>query len=86
MDRHELNYRKKGNFDFIVPFDLENDITPANAEVQFGKMFAPPFRAFVDDLFGIGNDKPYEWASGWIQLLIINKIFFHAKRTFSFNC
>lgn len=44
-----------------MPFDLENDITPASAEVQFGKMFATSFWAVVDGVFGAGNDKSYEW-------------------------
>jgi len=54
-----------GKLDAIVPVDWENDnAIPATAEVQLGKMFSPSFGAYVDGLFGIGDDKPYEWGVG----------------------
>ena len=53
-----------GKLDFIVPFNWENNTTPSTAEIQLGKMFSPSFGTYVDGLFGIGNDKPYEWGIG----------------------
>ena len=53
-----------GKLDFIVPFNWENNITPATAEIQLGKMFSSSFGTYVDGLIGIGNDKPYEWGIG----------------------
>ena len=50
-----------GKLDAKIPFDWENDAIPASAEVQLGKMFTPTFGAYVDGLFGIGSDRPYDW-------------------------
>jgi hypothetical protein len=53
-----------GKLDAKLPFDWENDIVPATAEVQVGKMFVPSFGIYADGLIGIGGDKPYEWGVG----------------------
>ena len=53
-----------GKLDAIIPFDWEHDTIPATAEVQFGKMFTPSFGLYVDGLFGIGGDRPYDWGVG----------------------
>lgn len=54
-----------GKLDAIVPIEWENDnAVPATVEVQLGKMFTPSFGTYVDGLFGIGGDKPYEWGVG----------------------
>ena len=53
-----------GKLDAKIPFDWENDAIPATAEVQLGKMFTPSFGAYVDGLFGIGSDRPYDWGVG----------------------
>lgn len=53
-----------GKLDFIVPFDLENNVTPSTAEIQLGKMFKPSLGVYADAMFGIGGDKPYEWGFG----------------------
>jgi hypothetical protein len=51
--------------DAKVPVDWENDNEiPANAELQFGKMFNPAFGAYVDGFAGVGDDKPYVWGVG----------------------
>jgi hypothetical protein len=50
--------------DVKFPFDWENDTVPASAEVQLGKMFSPKFGTYLDGLFGIGSDKPYDWGVG----------------------
>jgi hypothetical protein len=51
--------------DAKVPVDWENDnAVPASAEPQLGKMFTPSFGAYVDGLFGIGDDRPYDWGVG----------------------
>jgi hypothetical protein len=50
--------------DFIVPVDWENDVTPATAEVQLGRMFKPSLGTYIDLMAGIGEDKPYEWGFG----------------------
>ena len=44
--------------------DWENDIVPASAEVQIGKMFSSSLGLYVDGLVGIGGDKPYDWGVG----------------------
>jgi hypothetical protein len=53
-----------GKLDFIVPFDWENDVVPATAELQLGKMFSSSFGTYVDALFGVGVDRPYDWGIG----------------------
>ena len=54
-----------GKLDLKIPVDWENDkAIPATAEVQIGKMFSPSFGAYVDGLFGIGSDRPYDWGVG----------------------
>jgi len=54
-----------GKLDGIVPVEWENDnALPATAEVQLGKMFASWFGTYVDGLFGIGGDRPYDWGVG----------------------
>jgi hypothetical protein len=51
--------------DAKVPVDWENDNEiPANAELQFGKMFNPAFGAYLDGFAGVGDDKPYVWGVG----------------------
>jgi len=54
-----------GKLDAIIPVDWEHDnAIPATFEVQLGKMFKPWFGTYVDGLFGIGGDKPYDWGVG----------------------
>lgn len=53
-----------GKLDAKIPFDWENDIVPATAELQLGKMFSPAFGTYVDGLFGIGSERPYDWGVG----------------------
>jgi hypothetical protein len=54
-----------GKLDAKVPVEWENDSEiPATFEVQVGKMFSPSFGTYVDGLFGIGGDKPYDWGVG----------------------
>lgn len=54
-----------GKLDAIVPVDWEHDNEiPATAEVQVGKMFTPAFGLYMDGLFGVGTDKPYDWGLG----------------------
>ncbi len=54
-----------GKLDAKVPVDWEHDnIIPATAEVQLGKMFSPSFGIYGDGLFGIGSDRPYDWGVG----------------------
>jgi hypothetical protein len=54
-----------GKLDAKVPVDWENDnAIPATVEVQIGKTFAPWFGVYVDGLFGVGHDRPYDWGTG----------------------
>jgi len=54
-----------GKLDAKIPVDWENDnAIPATAEVQLGRMLTPSFGAYVDGLFGIGSDRPYDWGVG----------------------
>jgi hypothetical protein len=53
-----------GKLDAIVPIDWENDVVPATAEVQLGKMFSSSIGTYVDGMFGVGGDKPYNWGIG----------------------
>jgi hypothetical protein len=51
--------------DAKVPIDWENEnAVLASAEPQLGKMFTPSFGVYVDGLFGIGGDRPYDWGTG----------------------
>lgn len=54
-----------GKLDAKIPVDWEHDnAIPASFEVQLGKMFTPSFGTYLDGLFGIGGDKPYDWGVG----------------------
>jgi hypothetical protein len=54
-----------GKLDAKVPVDWENDnALPITAELQIGKMFSPAFGVYVDGLFGLGGDRPYDWGVG----------------------
>ena len=54
-----------GKLDAKIPVDWEHDnAIPASAEVQLGRMFTPSFGIYVDGLFGIGGDRPYDWGVG----------------------
>ena len=50
--------------DLKIPYDWENDMIPASAELQLGKSFSPSFGAYIDALVGIGNDRLYDWGIG----------------------
>ena len=51
--------------DAKVPVDWEDDnAIPASVEPQLGKMFTPSFGVYVDGLFGVGGDRPYDWGTG----------------------
>ena len=51
--------------DAIVPVQWANDnAVPATAEVQVGKMLSSSLGVYMDGLFGIGGDRPYEWGVG----------------------
>ena len=46
-------------------FDLDPEIIAfINNEMQLGKMFTPAFGTYLDGLFGVGGDKPYDWGVG----------------------
>ena len=48
-----------------MPVDWENDnAILASGEVQLGKMFTPSFGTYMEGLFGIGDDRPYDWGVG----------------------
>jgi hypothetical protein len=53
-----------GKLDFKLPFDWENNTVPATLELQLGRMFMPEFGVFVDGLFGIGGERPYDYGFG----------------------
>ena len=53
-----------GKLDAIVPIDWKDDVVPATAEVQLGKMFSSSIGTYVDGMFGVGGDKPYNWGIG----------------------
>lgn len=55
-----------GKLDVTAPIDWQNDnIVPASAEVQIGKMLSPKFGIYGDVLrVGIGSNKPYDWGLG----------------------
>lgn len=55
-----------GKLDLKIPFDWENDNEiPASAELQIGKMLTPQFGLYLDSLFGIGCDRPYDYGVGF---------------------
>ena len=48
-----------------VPIDWENDnAIPATLEVQLGKHISDSLAVYVDGLFGIGGDRPYDYGIG----------------------
>lgn len=48
-----------------VPIDWENDnAIPATLEVQLGKHVSDSLAVYVDGLFGIGGDRPYDYGIG----------------------
>ena len=54
-----------GKLDAKVPVAWDDDnAIPASVELQLGKNFSPSFGAYVDGLFGVGGDRPYEWGVG----------------------
>jgi hypothetical protein len=54
-----------GKLDTVIPVEWENDnAVPATAEVQLGRMLSPSFGVYVDGLFGLGSDRPYDWGVG----------------------
>ncbi len=51
--------------DLKLPIDWEHDNEiPATVEMQLGKMLSPTFGVYVDGLFGLGGDRPYDWGVG----------------------
>jgi hypothetical protein len=63
IEAFENNYW--GKLDLIIPIEWENNnAVPATGEVQLGKMFSSTYGFYVDALFGIGTDRPYEWGVG----------------------
>jgi hypothetical protein len=51
--------------DAKIPVEWENDNKiPATTELQLGKMIASRFGVYVDGLFGVGGDRPYDWGTG----------------------
>jgi hypothetical protein len=53
-----------GKLDAKLPYDWDNEIAPASAEVQFGRMFNPRFGLYLEGLAGIGDDRAYDWGAG----------------------
>jgi hypothetical protein len=54
-----------GKVDAKIPVEWENDNDiPASLELQVGKMFTPKFGTYMEGLFGIGGDRPYDWGVG----------------------
>ncbi len=48
-----------------VPIDWENDnAIPATLEIQLGKHVSDSLAVYVDGLFGIGGDRPYDYGIG----------------------
>lgn len=50
--------------DLKAPYDWENDVWPATAELQIGKNLSPGIALFADVLIGIGADRPYDQGVG----------------------
>lgn len=59
-----LPHKFWAKLDARVPFDWENDTIPASIEIQLGKTITSRMSTYVDGLFGIGGDRPYEWGVG----------------------
>jgi hypothetical protein len=53
-----------GKLDAKVPYDWDNEVTPASAEFQFGRMFTPRFGIYGEGLVGVGDDRSYDWGAG----------------------
>ena len=51
-------------FDLKLPYDWENDALPATAEIQLGNNINEGRAFYVDGLFGLGSDRPYDFGLG----------------------
>ncbi len=52
--------------DAKVPVDWEHDNEILSTiELQLGKNFSPLFASYIEGLFGVGNDRPYDWGAGF---------------------
>ena len=51
--------------DIKVPYDWENEIWPATAELQIGKNLNSGVAVYADLLLGIGSDRPFESGAGF---------------------
>ncbi|MEH6584619.1 MAG: hypothetical protein V7754_22010 [Halioglobus sp.] len=59
-----LAERRWLKFDIRVPYDWDNEVVPAEGEIQFGDYFAESVALYLDGKFGIGSDRLYDWGVG----------------------
>ncbi len=50
--------------DAKIPYDWENNIWPATAEIQLGKNTSKKLALYGDILIGLGSDRPYDYGFG----------------------
>lgn len=53
-----------GKLDAKLPYDWDDEVFPASAEVQLGRMFNPRFGLYFEGLAGLGNERAYNWGLG----------------------
>ena len=53
-----------GKLDAKIPYDWDEEVAPASAEIQFGQMFTPRLGLYIEGLAGIGDDRSYDWGAG----------------------
>lgn len=50
--------------DAKIPYDWENNLWPATAEIQVGRNFSKKIALYGDVLVGLGTDRPYDYGLG----------------------
>jgi hypothetical protein len=50
--------------DLKIPYDWENEVWPASAEMQVGYNIRPGLAVYADLLVGLGSDRPYDQGVG----------------------
>jgi len=50
--------------DAKIPYDWENDLWPATAEIQVGRNLSKKTAVYGDVLVGLGSDRPYDYGFG----------------------
>ena len=59
-----LPHKFWAKLDAKVPYDWGHETVPASLEIQLGKTITSQLSTYVDGMFGVGSERPYEWGLG----------------------